>query len=303
MSARVMVHGARAARRGAALLVVLWTVLVMATVAAAAGAASRRSADVTAAGRATAVARAMAESGIVSGVALVERALREARDSVSRDDVLRTLESRHAATGLDSDTLDGGAFAVAVIDVSARLDVNEAGAEGWRSLLGDLAASRTAGAWRGSPSEIDRLAEAIAARSRGDEPAMGRAADDAIAMAEARAAARDSVAARFLGRPVRGTRRPFETVDALLEVPGVTPELLAAAAPFLTVDGDGRVNRAGAPAIVRRAASGSLVDTPVRLLLVSRGWSLGTPLTREIEAVFEIAGAELRAVRWRERDR
>lgn len=290
------------ARAGAALLVVLWTVLVMATVAAAAGAASRRSADVTAAGRATAVARAMAESGIVSGVAAVEQLLHEASDSVTRDEVLRSLESRYAATGLVSDTIDGGAFAVAIVDISARLDVNEAGADGWRSLLTDLAAS-PGGAWRGTPSDIARLASAISSRALGRDVDGRRAVDDTDPTAEARAAAIDSVAIEFLGRPVGGTRRPFETVDALLDVPGVTPALLEAAAPYLTVDGDGRVNRTGAPVMVQRAAAGSLVDRPVRLLLVSRGWSIGTALTREIEAVYDIEGDRLHAVRWRERDR
>ena len=96
---------------------------------------------------------------------------------------------------------------------------------------------------------------------------------------------------------------PFTSLDELLTVPGMTPAWLDALADELTVDGDGRVNRRAASPRVRAAATGALIDRPSRLLVISRGWQVERVLTREIQAVFEGSGRELRLVRWREQDR
>jgi hypothetical protein len=79
--------------------------------------------------------------------------------------------------------------------------------------------------------------------------------------------------------------------------------VLAQVAHLLTVDGDGSINRRAAPPEVLAAATGSLVDSPTRLLLIARGWHLGNQLTRQIEAVYDVAPDGLRLVRWREHDR
>ena len=129
--------------------------------------------------------------------------------------------------------------------------------------------------------------------------------------AEARAAAeavRRHVGAAGLesgdiaGRLRRSPRRnPLRSLDDLRLVPGVSERLALAAAPYLTVDGDGRINRRTAPAPVLAAARGTLVDEPSRILVVSRGWLAGHPLTHEVQAVYEVAGGRLAFVRWRER--
>ena len=85
-------------------------------------------------------------------------------------------------------------------------------------------------------------------------------------------------------------------------MPGVSESLARAASPHLTVDGDGRVNEVTASAQVRSAARGSLVREPSRILIISRGWTEGHPLTHEIQAVFTVSGARLLPVRRRERD-
>jgi general secretion pathway protein K len=46
----------------------------------------------------------------------------------------------------------------------------------------------------------------------------------------------------------------------------------------------------------------ALVIAPSRVLLVSRGWMPGHPLTHEIEAAYAIVGQRLRLQSWRERD-
>jgi hypothetical protein len=73
-------------------------------------------------------------------------------------------------------------------------------------------------------------------------------------------------------------------------------------ATWLTVDGDGKINRRAASREVLAAASGSLVDAPSRLLLIARGWQIGHPLSRQIEAVYEVGESGMRLVRWRERE-
>ena len=288
-------HAGRSARapirrRGVALLVVLWTIALLATITAVSSSAARRSADIAGARRAGSVARSMAESGIAVASARIDAALgAAASDTGARGEYLDGLEPAASTRAFAADTLHDGVFAVTVVDVSARLDVNSAGREGWYLLLRRFTGDGNARA----------VAARIDARVRGldDRAEAGRNATDADA-------ARDSLVASLLGRDVAERRSgTIETLDDLLEIPGVDAQLLGRVAPFLTVDGNGFVNRRGASPAVLAAASGSLVDHPVRLLLVSRGWMRGHPLTREIEAVYDVTGDELRLVRWRERDR
>lgn len=274
------------ARRGVALVVVLWTVALLATVTAVASNAARTSAAITANMRAQITARAMAESGIVAASAWIDDSLRAlAGDAARRDAFLSRLEP--VVTGarpLLQDTLTGGVFAVTVVDVSARLDVNNAGADGLTRLFATVT----------SPPTARAMAERIDALVRGDQSAIEDAARRS----------RDSLSAVLLGRDVSARqRRPFESLDALRDVPGLDLAVLAQVAPYLTVDGDGTINRRAASREVLAAASGSLVDAPTRLLLMARGWQIGHPLSRDIEAVFDVAGDGLRLVRWRERDR
>lgn len=275
-----------APRRGVALVVVLWTVAILATVTAVASSGARSSASVSANMRALATARAMAESGVIASVTLVDDSLRALqRDEAARDAYLESLEpATMGALPLVQDTLADGVFAVTVVDVSARLDINNAGVEG----LARLFATAT------TPTVARRLAERIDAAIAGDAEAAAR--DEQLR-------ARDSLTAALLGRErTPGLRRPFESLDAVREVAGADAQVLDAVAQFLTVDGDGRTNRRGASREVMAAATGSLVDAPTRLLVISRGWQRGHLLTREIQAVYDVAGDGLRLVRWRERD-
>ncbi len=253
----------RRGRRGAALVVALVTIAVLASVTAIASSHARQAASVVDNRRSQVTARAMAESGVLAARARIESELREAEreagtDSARVDLVFDALTAGNGA--VVQDTISEGAFATAVVDVSARLDVNLAGAEGLQQLLATVA----------PPDEARRVAESIAARVRGD---------------------------------TSRTMQPFTSLDELLTVPGMKAEWLDALAADLTVDGDGRVNRRTASRRVLAAATGTLVDRPSRLLLISRGWRLGHVLSREIQAVFDVNSTELRLVRWREQDR
>ena len=276
----------RRARRGVALIVVLWTVVLLATVTAIASAAARSSAAVAANARAQATARAMAESGILAARVLIDDSLRVlAPVEGAREEYLSRLEPASAhAQSLVQDSLADGVFAVAVVDVSSRLDVNNTDADGLTRLFATVT----------SPAEARAMAERVTSFVRGDQSGA----------AYERMQSRDSLEAALLGRDANPRRRrPFESLDELRELPGINEAVLAQVAHFLTVDGDGTVNRQAAPREVLASATGSLVDTPTRLLLVARGWHRGHPLTRQIEAVYDIAPDGLRLVRWREHDR
>ena len=279
----------RRPRRGAALVVALVTISVLASVTAIASSRARRGAAVVDNRRSQATARAMAESGVVAARARIESSLRDAGMDTTQVD--RVFDALTAGTGaVVQDTVGDGVFATAVVDVSARLDVNSAGADGLQQLLAVVA----------PPQEARRVAEAIEAHVRGDGsggPSIGDPARQQRRM-------RDSVAATLLGRePTSRAMQPFTSLDELLTVPGMQAAWLDAIAADLTVDGDGRVNRRGASRRVLAAATGALVDRPSRLLLISRGWRRDHVLTREIQAVFDVNGTELRLVRWREQDR
>jgi len=125
-------------------------------------------------------------------------------------------------------------------------------------------------------------------------------------------------------------------------VPGIDDSLALAVAPYVTVWGDGTVNvnsasepvlaalpgigAAVARSIVRRREMGEVFtspdlarpaarpDVPIpvvnpllsvipsRLLIVSRGWERGHPLTHEIQAVYALVGGRLVLQSSQERD-
>lgn len=90
---------------------------------------------------------------------------------------------------------------------------------------------------------------------------------------------------------------PITSLDEL-ELPS---ELAERALQYLTIDGDGSINRQTASDTVLAAAGGDLRDEPTRIMVVSRGWRTGQPVTHEIQAVYAIQGNTLALVRWRER--
>ena len=259
---------ARGTRRGIALVLVLWLVVALAATAGAVAASARDASRAAVNARAAAVARHAAESGVVAAVAELESRLATLGDTLARRAYLNRLDRALAAPG--ETALGDARFQVVLDDVSARLDVNAAGADALAALLARVAA----------PAEARGAAEAVA-RWTG---AAGLESGDLAARLRA-------------GR----APRPLRSLDDLRLVPGFPERLALAAAPYLTVDGDGRVNRRTAPEPVLAAARGTLVDEPSRILVISRGWLAGHPLTHEVQAVYEVSGARLLFVRWRER--
>lgn len=257
-------------RRGVALMLVLWLVVLLATVGAAVAAHARTATRVAVNVRARAIARYAAESGVEAAVAALEAQLAARPDALARATYLNSLDARDA--GGREQALGDARWQVALVDASARLDLNLAGEDALAALFAQVGA-----------------------------PDGGRGAARAVQAWLGAEGVRDGVgAAGGVGQAPR--RRQFRSLDDLARVPGVSPALARAAAPHLTVDGDGRVNLAGASAAVRAAARGETVREPTRLVIVSRGWQDGLPLTHEIQAVYAVRGDRLAFVRWRERD-
>ncbi|MGV3711299.1 MAG: hypothetical protein ACO1Q7_20935 [Gemmatimonas sp.] len=298
LSARLVARQLRRtrARRGVALLLALWLVVILATVSIAASGAARGSSSLVLARRAGATAQSMAESGVTAArVAIDDSLAAYVNDSLARDAFLNTLDqgantgtrnNRSSLGRTTSDTIVDGAYALAVVDISSRLDINSAGESALATFLTPYAGA----------VDARQLAERIAARVRGDAYAGDSAGRARIA--------RDSTIRALLGQSGTSNtaRNPFESIDQLAEIPGMTERLVASIAPFITVDGDATINQRTAPTSVLSASpGGTLVDRPSRLLVVSRGWQLGHPLTREIQAVYEVTPTGLALVRWRER--
>jgi type II secretory pathway component PulK len=282
----------KAQRRGIALIVVLGLLMVLGTLAAEIARAVRLEAHTVASLRARTVGRYAAESGI----ALAEQRIRELLDSAvsgpERVAALNDLASWLAP--LREVALGPARFGVAVVDLNARLDLNHSDAATLRNLLGRFTSGRRAA----------EIAAAIreAPLARLGELSMIPGMDAALALAVA----------------------PYVTVsgDGSVNVNSAPETVLASLAAL---------GEAGARDLIRRRESGerfsSFADLrlggerglagdaasraerldpvmmPTRLLVISRGWQMGHPLTREIRAVYAIVGTGLKLQSLEELDR
>lgn len=139
-------------RRGVALVLVLWLIVILGGIGAAVVSATRDASRLAANARARVVARYAAESGVEATLAAIEDSLRTLTDGAARRAFLNALERRSA--GGDSVALGDGRFAVAIVDASARLDVNAAPAENLARLLSRFT----------DPTRAAALAQAVRAR-------------------------------------------------------------------------------------------------------------------------------------------
>jgi general secretion pathway protein K len=266
-------------RRGSTLALVLWTLVVAGGVSLAVSVRSRAAIFMASNARAHIVARYAAESGLTIAVRAIEDSLSGVVDSSTRADLLNAIT--RTPFGFPDASLGAARIELAISDENSKLDLNYADADAVAGLLAEFgdagAARRTAAAIRA------HIGTGVTPDSPDESFPIGRSTADARSQ---------SRGARYL-----------TSLDDLMAIPDVDLQLLERASPYLTVDGDGATNRATAPAAVLRAASGALVDSPNRLLLVSRGWLEGSALTHEIQAVYAVQGNDLDLVRWRERTR
>jgi general secretion pathway protein K len=302
-----------------ALVLVLWLVVVLGAVAAAVAGSTRAESRILLNVRARISARYAAESGIVAGVALLQRRLSGAENPSQQVLALGGVGREFAQ--LENVSLGNARFGVALTNLSGRLDLNQAQPE---ALVGLFSQFTSANVARGL---VDALLD-------------WRDADDLVRPQGAETATYLKAGSSYMPR-----NAPLNRLEEFGRLRGVTEAFALAVAPYITVSGDLLidVNGAsepvlaaipgigpnGARAIVaRRKRTGlftsvsevqtilgrrhggpsdaapvqRLAVAPSRLLLISRGWLPGNPLTHEIEAAYAVVGRQLRLQSWRERD-
>jgi len=122
------------ARRGVALVLVLWLLVILGGIGITVVGSTRDASRLAGNERARVGARYAAESGIEATVARIDDSLRATPEGEERDTFLNALAA--ASTGGDSTILGDERFAVAIVDASARLDVNAAPEANLARLLG-----------------------------------------------------------------------------------------------------------------------------------------------------------------------
>jgi len=304
------------ARRGIALMLVLWLVVLLGVIAVAIVPATRGESTLALNLRARAVARYAAESGLESAKASLDRLLATGQGSRERALALRDLSTTFRE--LREVELGEARFSVAIEDLNARLDLNRSDDASVLALFSQFLEG----------AEASRVTDALLDWRDADDLVRGHGAE--------------AVDYRRAGLPLLPSNRPLRDVMELRHVMGVTDSLADAVAPYVTVDGDGRVNinsapesvlaalpglgRAGAHNLVSRRRAGDvftsavavyhlfqvsgdtpfplgrLATEPTRLLVSSRGWFQGHALTHEIQAVYEVTGRRIILRGWRERD-
>lgn len=304
--------------RGVALALVLWLLVILGAVAAAVVGSTRSASNVLVNARARTIARYAAESGVVAGVAVLQQRMVGAYTPGQQVLALREVDREFAQ--LRDVPLGRARFAVVLTNLSGRLDLNQAEPATLVGLFSQFTSPAAAGAvvdalqdWRdaddlvrpnGAESEAYQHAGSPyvprnAPLNRLDEFRRVRGVTDSLAMAVA----------------------PYVTVDGdlLIDI-NAAPEAVLAAVPG--------IGPAGARTLVARRTGSGLFTTlaevqsllgrgggrsaalpipgltvaPSRLLLVSRGWVPGHPLTHEIQAGYAVVGQRLRLQSWRERD-
>jgi type II secretory pathway component PulK len=281
--------------RGMALVFVLSLLVTLGVVAAEVARSARSEAALVAGVRARSVGRYAAESGIAAAMVRIHSMLDSVGAGADQAKAFRRLDSTLARL----ETGPGGTsrFRVAVLNLNARLDLNRANQPTLREFLAQFTSRQ-------------RADQAIAALKKEPIRRVGELA---------RLPGMDQTLAFDIA--------PYVTVwsDGLIDL-NAAPEAILAAIPG--------IGSATAQSLVRRREQGEVfsspdpmggprdsseepdetgspspsqpfpqvVTAPTRLLLISRGWQAGHPLTHEIQAAYLILGQRLVLQAWWERD-
>ena len=284
-------------------MLVLWLIIVLGAIAVGVAALTRGEAGLVDNVRTRAAARYAAESGIVAATWRLKQLLRAAETPRDQALVFRRLD--RVLADVQQETLGTTQFQVTVADLNARIDLNAADEPTLLAFFRQFVNARAA----------ESLVNALEDWKDADDdtrPQGGEAAD--YARAES---------------PFRPPNRPLQRLDEVTRIRGFSDSLADRIAPFVTVQGDGRINLNTAPVAVLASLPGfdpaaaadlaaqrehgavftSLADLarrrgrdfsqlttmPTRLLFISRGWQIGPPrpLAHEIQAVYDLDAVRL----------
>ncbi|MBP6669023.1 MAG: general secretion pathway protein GspK [Gemmatimonadales bacterium] len=246
-------------RRGFALIAALWLLVAFSVLGLGFSLRARTHRLAVANAIEGAAGRAAAEGALALVQARLAAAGRAVRD-LGTADPQRVLDPWGQADTLvrDTLTLDGPSdrptarpsaeALVSVVDLGARLHLNLASEDDLRRFFRGL---------RVDFGQSDRLAQTIADWRDADQLHRARGAERDLYLKE--------------GRTALPADAPFARVSDLREVRGMTPEIYAKAAPYLTVLGTGRTNLASAPREVLLALPGLTEEAAAVILRAREG--------------------------------
>ncbi len=237
--------------RGIALVIVLWSLVLLAVIASGFTADTRTETLLAHNLAETAKARALAEAGLHRAILELLKPAAQRRLSVLGPPARFTY--------------GGGEILLTLEDEGGKIDLNRAPDATLRGLL-------TAAGMEGQ--DTDRMVNAIADFRDGDELRRPDGAED------------DDYRAAGLGHGAKD--RPFEDIEELKQVLGMTAELFDRIAPALTIHSRSRrVNRKTASPLVLQALTGvdpSAAEAPSSNPVADPGTDPGGPAVRDLGA-------------------
>lgn len=232
-------------RRGFALVAALWLVVALSAVSLEWSLRARERRLATANLVDEARARALADAGVAHARARLEERLARAADPTRPVSPLFRADPWALPQVALADTveLEEGRYALELRDLGAALHLNRASEEELRRFFAAL---------RVDAGRADRIAQAVLDWRDADDERRGRGAERADYLAE--------------GSPVLPENAPFQRLEELRFVRGMTPEIYERARPFLTLLGTGQVNLNAAGRPVLLALPGITEETAAALV-------------------------------------
>ena len=275
-------------RRGVALILVLSLMVMLGLAAFDVASRARAEGNMLIELKARTAGRYAAESGILMARTAVQRWVDSAPVPAQRARLFA-----HVSELTDSLThvrVGNAEFDAAVLDLNARIDLNHSSVGTLEGLFGQFV----------SKDRAEQITQAIKQQpvSRFTELARVPGGDEALA----------------------GSVAPYVTIwsDGIIDIntapevvlaslPGIGPtiarriverrqsgEVFSSSDQFRPTASAGRVSAEGFP---------TLTVAPTRVMLVSRGWLPGSPITHEVQATYVIIGSLMVLQSWEERDR
>jgi general secretion pathway protein K len=236
-------------RRGVILVAVLWTVALLSALAMATSVTFREFAGIVAVDRDRLRADALLTAGLETAAGVIAR-LPEDRPLPESEMAFR---------------LSTGQIRVRMTDEGGRIDIGKAPVEVLTSMLRRVGASNPEGLARGI---VNWRTANGGAPSKTPAAAAQNASNTAASTGQNLQATAQTPQTNGQNQPNRpGNRKetspnvmPFTDIRQLLNVPGVTPDLVAAAAPYITVFGGEKLNALSASPAVLAALPGANDD-------------------------------------------
>lgn len=231
-------------RRGIILVAVLWTVALLSALAMATSVTFREFAGIVTVDRDRLRAEALLTAGVETAAGIITRWPDE-----------RPLAESEMAFRLST-----GQVRVRVTDEAGRIDIGKAPVEVLASLLRRIGADNPDGIAR---AIVDwRTANGGAPPQGSKAPAAAQSAGNIAAASQSPQTSQPQTTGQNQANPpgkggdAPPNVMPFTDIRQLLNVPGVTPDLIASAAPYITVFGNEKLNALTAPPAVLAALPG-----------------------------------------------